>query len=58
MMLARRITERARKSNNPSVETFAKRAKEAERNSSVIRQLLLGNGKGDIGEPVIQNSKQ
>jgi len=34
------------------------RPKEAERNSSVIRQLLLGNGKGDTGEPVTQNSEQ
>ena len=51
MMLARRIVERARKSNHVrAVDTFEKRAQEAEAHSSTIRRLLLSNQKGDIAE--------
>jgi len=54
MILAQRIVARARKANHTrAVRTFEKRAREAERNSSIIRELLLGNEKGGIGEPVI-----
>jgi two-component system chemotaxis response regulator CheB len=59
MILAKRIVERARKTNNNrSVKTFERRAKDAERNSSVIRQLLLGNGEDDIGETVIPTASE
>jgi two-component system, chemotaxis family, protein-glutamate methylesterase/glutaminase len=55
MMLARRIVERARKSNyTQAVEKFEKRARQAEENSSVIRRLLLATEKGDIADPVVQ----
>jgi two-component system chemotaxis response regulator CheB len=55
MILARRIVERARKANQGRAATlFGKRAAEAERNSSLLRQLLLGDEKGSIGEPLIQ----
>src|SRR5689334_10120627 len=41
MILARRIVDRARKANHVSaVNTFARRAQEAEEHSSLIRQLL------------------
>lgn len=54
MMVALRIVERARKTNRAHAAlTFERRAQEAERNSSLIRQLLLGSEKGDVGEPVI-----
>jgi two-component system, chemotaxis family, protein-glutamate methylesterase/glutaminase len=57
MMLAKRIVQRARKaSHNRAAELFERRAQEAEANSAVIRQLLLGNEKGDIADPVIQTS--
>jgi len=56
MMLAKRIVERARKSNHERAAiTFARRALEAEEHSSVIRQLLLNGEKGDIGEEVLQS---
>lgn len=59
MLLARRIVERARAANHThAARTFEKRAQEAETNSSIIRQLLLGDEKGDIAEPVIQDSDQ
>jgi len=55
MMLAKRIIERARKSNHDRAAIlFERRAREAEEHSSVIRQLLLSGEKGDIGEPVLQ----
>jgi len=55
MMLARRIAERARRSNHERAAiTFARRAREAEEHSSVIRELLLSGQKGDIGEEVLQ----
>jgi two-component system chemotaxis response regulator CheB len=55
MMLAKRIVERARKSNHERAAiTFARRAREAEEHSSVIRELLLSGQKGDIGEEVLQ----
>ena len=54
MMLARRIVERARKNNQiRAVMSFEKRAREAEEHSAVLRQLLLQDEKGDIGEPVL-----
>ena len=53
MILARRIVERARRANQPrAAAMFERRAREAERSSSVIREVLLGDEKGDIGEPV------
>ncbi|HKY41820.1 MAG TPA: chemotaxis protein CheB [Pyrinomonadaceae bacterium] len=57
MMLAKRIVERARKSNHQrAASLFEKRAHDAEEHSMVIRQLLLSAQKGDIGEPVLQSS--
>lgn len=59
IILARRIVERARSADhNRAAETFERRAREAERNSSVLRQLLLGDEKGDIADPVIHNSDE
>lgn len=55
MILAKRIVERARKANHMrAVTIFERRAEEAERNSGVLRQLLLGDEKGHIAEPIIQ----
>ena len=55
MMLAQRIVDRARKANHTrAVNTFAKRAQEAEEHSSLIRQLLLSDKKDDIAEPVLK----
>lgn len=57
MMLARRIVERARKSNHTrAAKLFEQRAREAEEGSGVIRKLLLAGEKGDIGEPALQAS--
>lgn len=57
MMLAQRIMERARKANHMRAAVrFEKRVKEAEEQSSVIRQLLLSNQEGHITEPVLQGS--
>jgi two-component system chemotaxis response regulator CheB len=54
MILARRISERARKANQlKAAMSFEKRAQEAEEHSSMIRQILLITEKGDIGEPVL-----
>ena len=59
MILAQRIVERARKSNHTRAATvFERRAEEAEKNSGIIRQLLLGNELGHIGEPIIENSDE
>ena len=56
MILAKRIVQRARKANRMRAATmFERRAEEAERNSGALRQLLLGNEKGHIAEPVIEN---
>jgi two-component system chemotaxis response regulator CheB len=53
MILARRIVERARKANQPrAVAMFERRAREAERSSSVLREVLLSDQKADIAEPV------
>jgi two-component system chemotaxis response regulator CheB len=41
-----------------AVEAFERRAKEAERNSSLLRQLLLGNEKGDVADPVVESSDE
>jgi two-component system chemotaxis response regulator CheB len=52
MLLAKRIVERARKANHRrAVTIFERRAEEAERQSSLIRQVLLNSKKGDIGGP-------
>lgn len=59
MILARRIVERARKSNQPrAAAMFERRAREAERSSSVIREVLLSDEKGDIGEPVTEKQDE
>ena len=59
MMLARRIAERARRANNTrAISAFEKRAQEAERHSSALRQLLLSSEKGDIARPVIQEADE
>ena len=59
MLLAKRIVERARKSNHlRAATTFERRAKEAEQSSSVIRELLLGNEKGDIAEPIMRDTDE
>jgi two-component system chemotaxis response regulator CheB len=59
MLLAKRIVERARRSNHHrAAHTFERRAAEAARNSAVIRELLLGKEKGDIGEPLTRDSEE
>ena len=59
MMLARRLMDRALSTNQKrSAQTFEERAREAERNSSVIRELLLGDEKGGIAEPVIETAEE
>ena len=58
MLLAKRIVQRARKANHARAAImFERRAREAEENSSVIRQLLLSREKGGIGEPVLQSEE-
>jgi hypothetical protein len=55
MMLARRIVERARKSNHlRAAHLFERRAREAEEHSSMLRQLLLSGQKDDIGDEIMQ----
>lgn len=55
MMLSRRMVESARKSNHTRAATlFEQRAQEAEEHSSVLRQLLLSEQKGDIADELIQ----
>jgi two-component system chemotaxis response regulator CheB len=57
MILAQRIVERARKANHMrAVTMFERRAEEAERNSGIIRQLLLGDETRNIAEPVVENA--
>ena len=59
MILAKRIVERARNANHMrAVAMFERRAEEAERNSGVLRQLLLGDETGNIAEPVIENADE
>jgi two-component system, chemotaxis family, protein-glutamate methylesterase/glutaminase len=59
MILANRIVERARKANQlRAARIFQRRAEQAEQNSNAIRQLLLGNEKGDIGEPFYLNHEE
>jgi two-component system chemotaxis response regulator CheB len=49
MMLCRRIVERARKANRARAAViFQRRAQEAEKNSNLIRELLLHEVKGDV----------
>jgi two-component system, chemotaxis family, protein-glutamate methylesterase/glutaminase len=56
-LLARRIGERARKANHTrAVKLFERRAREAEAQGSVLRDLLLSAEKGDIAEPVLQTA--
>ena len=56
MILANRIVERARRSNHfRAATTFERRAQEARRSSSMIRELLLGNEKSDIAEPELHD---
>lgn len=55
IVLAKRIVERARKSNQyRAARMFELRAREAEEHSSVIRQLLLSENKDDIADEVLQ----
>ncbi len=55
MILAKKIQERARRGNRMDVvRTFERRAHEAEQQSSMIRQLLLGKEKDRTAEPVLQ----
>ncbi|HYK20823.1 MAG TPA: chemotaxis protein CheB [Pyrinomonadaceae bacterium] len=56
MMLSKRVVERARQANHSrAAAMFERRAQEAEAYSSLLRELLLSNQKGDdIGEPTIQ----
>lgn len=59
MILARRIVERARKANHMRAATvFERRAEEAEKHSGVLRQLLLGDKRGNIAEPVVENTDE
>ena len=59
VILASRIVERARRANHTRAAVmFQRRAQEAEENSSIIRQLLLGNEKGAITDGVIQTSDE
>lgn len=59
MMLARRIVERARKAEQPhTVTRFERRANEAERNSALIRELLLGDEKGGIADLGIRETEE
>lgn len=54
MILSRRIVERARKANrNRAAMLFERRAQEAEEHSSVLRQLLLSEQKGDIADEIM-----
>jgi two-component system, chemotaxis family, protein-glutamate methylesterase/glutaminase len=56
MILANRIVDRARRSNQMRAATvFEKRARAAEAHSSVLRQLLLSTQKGDIADSVLQS---
>ena len=56
MILAKRIVERARRSNHTqAMLTFEKRARDAEAHSSAIRQLLLSGKKGDMTETPVEN---
>lgn len=58
-ILARRIVERARKSNQMrAARLFESRAERAEANSSVIRKLLLGDENGDIAGHVIDSRNE
>lgn len=55
MILAKRITDRARKANHiHAVQNFERRAREAEEHSSALRRLLLSGKKGDIAEQLAE----
>jgi two-component system, chemotaxis family, protein-glutamate methylesterase/glutaminase len=56
IILAKRIVDRARRSNHKRAATmFEKRAKEAEANSSVIRQILLNREKEPAEDAILQS---
>ena len=56
MILAKRIVDRSRRANRMrAASVFERRARDAERNSSVIRELLLSDKKGVIGEPAVED---
>ena len=55
MMLAKRIVERARRSNHKrAADMFERRAKDAEKHSSIIRQLLLAGEREQLGDAALQ----
>jgi len=57
MVLAKRIVDRARKANQVrAAALFERRMQEAERHSSVLRQLLLTSQKGDISDEVFNTA--
>jgi two-component system, chemotaxis family, protein-glutamate methylesterase/glutaminase len=59
LVLARRIVDRARKSNHTrAVEAFERRAREAEEHSSTIRRLLLQREKDDIAALPVRDRDQ
>ena len=59
LVLARRIVERARRSNHwRAVEIFEARAREAEQHSATLRQLLLGDRKGDIAKQPVTDTDE
>ncbi|HEU4508217.1 MAG TPA: chemotaxis protein CheB, partial [Pyrinomonadaceae bacterium] len=59
MMLAQRIVERARRTNQVrAAAIFEKRAREAEQHSSVLRELLLTAQKGGIADEVFNTADE
>ena len=59
MILAKRIVERARKANrHRAAIMFERRADDAERYSGVIRQLLLGDEKATLADPIVKDSDE
>ena len=58
MVLAKRIVERARKANHfRAASIFERRARQAEKHSSAIRELLLNAQRGDIAEPAMHGGE-
>jgi len=54
IILAKRIVDRARKANHiRAAMLFERRAREAEEHSSVLRELLLNEQKGDIADEIM-----
>lgn len=59
MILARRIVDRARRANHSrAAAMFERRAQEAERSSGIIREVLLSDEKGGIGEPINEQDNE